>query len=345
MRIADKMQFEQVKTNVGKNRTQMTELQNQAATQKRVNKPSDDPMAVTRVLANRIDLQGNKQFGNSLSYAKGYLEFTDQSLSELNEILVRAKELALGQANDGSASPDSRRAVAQEIIQLHNEIVSIGNRKIGDRFIFGGFHTQNPPFDPEGHYLGDKGEMMVHVDKEAFIPMNIPGNRIFLGAGVSNDGMIKSGPPQATSIEELEQQRNQEFHQAMVSVRGPASLHPAAQAEEAEGINLFQLMKGLEISLNVNDKAGVQDSLETIDSAIQQVVLTRAQIGARTNVVDNFIKTMDKQKVENKVSISGLEDADVYETVSDINKAQSTLQATLETSGKMIQPSLMQFLK
>ena len=40
MRIADKMQFEQVKANIGKNRTQMSELQNQAATQKKRTKAS-----------------------------------------------------------------------------------------------------------------------------------------------------------------------------------------------------------------------------------------------------------------------------------------------------------------
>ena len=73
MRIADKMQFDQVKGNLQKNRAQMSELQNQAATQKRVTKPSDDPLAASRVLSNRIDLQGNKQFLKNLNYAKSFL--------------------------------------------------------------------------------------------------------------------------------------------------------------------------------------------------------------------------------------------------------------------------------
>ena len=345
MRVADKMQFEQVKTNIGKNRSQMADLQNQAATQKRVNKPSDDPMAVTRVLSTRVDLQGNKQFTASLGLAKGFLEMTDQSLSELGEILVRTKELALSQANDGSASKDSRRAVAMEMEQLHNEIVAIGNRKIGDRFIFAGYNTQAAPFDSEGHYTGDKGQMMIHVDKESFVPMNIPGSQVFLGSGVSNDGMIKSPPQQLKTIEEFEHQRQQTQDMERAEMRGPASINATTQEESESGINLFHLMKGLGIALSVNDKEGVQDSLETLDAALQQVVLTRAQVGARSNVIDNFATSMEKQKLENKISISSLEDADVYATVSDINKAQATLQATLETSGKMIQPSLMQFLR
>lgn len=369
MRIADKMAFDQVKGNIAKNRSQMSELQNQAATQKRVTKPSDDPLAASRVLSNRIDLQGNKQFGKSMTYAKSFLEFTDQSLGDLGEVLVRAKELAIGQANDGTGNEHSRRVVATEVEQLYNQAVAIGNRKLGDRFIFGGFSTQTPPFDAKGDYNGDAGEMMIHIDKESFLPMNVPGGRVFLGKGVSENGMVKNGPPQARTIEEFQQQRldllyeqtapvGEDPPQSSVATRGPASVMrtpspvemPNMQATEAttaqeSGINLFHAIRDFMISLNANDKAGVQDSLEVLDAAINQVVLTRSQVGSRASALDNYMATVERQKVDNKSAISQLEDADVFSTVSDINKAESTLQATLETSGKMIQPSLLQFLR
>ena len=162
MRIADKMNYEQVKTNVGKNRTEMAHLQNQAATQKRVTKPSDDPVAAARVLASRVELAGTKQYLKNLDFARSFLEYTDQSLAELTEQLVRAKELALGQANDASANELSRDVVATEIEQIYNQIVQIGNRQHGDRYVFGGFKTTQSPFSYEGKYKGDTGEMMVH---------------------------------------------------------------------------------------------------------------------------------------------------------------------------------------
>jgi flagellar hook-associated protein 3 FlgL len=105
------------------------------------------------------------------------------------------------------------------------------------------------------------------------------------------------------------------------------------------------VVKGLSIALKADDKAGIQDTLESLDDAINQVVLNRAHVGSRAMAVDNYTQTVEKQKVDNKTSISQLEDADVFATVSDINKTQATLQATLETSGKLIQPSLMQFLR
>ena len=141
MRIADKMAFEQVRLNLGKNRSQMADLQNQAATQKRVTKPSDDPVAASRVLSSRIELQGNNQYLKNVDYAKSFLEYSDQSLGELAQHLMRAKELTIGQANDASSNASSRAVVAAEIRQIYNQVVQIGNRKLGERSIFSGYKT------------------------------------------------------------------------------------------------------------------------------------------------------------------------------------------------------------
>ena len=104
MRIADKMNYDQVTSNLSKNRTDMAELQNQAATQKRVTKPSDDPLAAARVLAGKIDINSNNQFVKSVNNAKTFLEFSEQSLGELSDAISRAKELAINQSNDASAN-------------------------------------------------------------------------------------------------------------------------------------------------------------------------------------------------------------------------------------------------
>lgn len=366
MRIADKMKYDQVTTNVGKNRSQMSELQNQAATQKRVTKPSDDPLAASRVLSNRIDLQGNKQFSKSLGYAKSFLEYTDQSLGDLSEVMMRAKELAISQSNDASANEESRRVVATEIEQLYNQVVNIGNRKLGDRFIFGGFKTQTAPFDPKGRYKGDPGEMNIHIDKEAFIAMNVPGGRVFLGQGIDRNGMVKASPPQQTTIEDFQKQQ-MELNAPQSEVenspqaqqgqgdknRAPASIgslrtgamETAEPSELSNGVNIFAVLKDLETALRTNDKAGVQDTLDHLDDALSQVVLTRSQVGSRGMALDNYTQTIEKAKVDNQIGISQLEDADIFSTVSDISKTESTLQATLQTSSKLIEKSLLDFLR
>jgi len=71
MRISDRLAFDTVQRNLTKNRSDLVDLQNQAATQKRLNKPSDDPIAMTRVMATENERLGYEQFsknGNEVAW-------------------------------------------------------------------------------------------------------------------------------------------------------------------------------------------------------------------------------------------------------------------------------------
>lgn len=360
MRIADKMAFNQVNQNVTKNRSDMAELQNQAATQKRLNKPSDDPLAAARVMGARTEERSNSQFIKNINNARSFLEFSDQSLGELTDILVRAKELAVSQSSDASGNSESRMVTAAEVEQIYNQAVQIGNRKLGDRFIFGGFKTQTTPFSLAGEYSGDDGNIKIQTHKDSFVAMNIPGSKIFLGRGWGDDGTIPARQDAPRNVQDLKdyqesevdrQERNKSQEVDFLQTRGPASVRredPRSKEDPvtgAPGVNVFGVLRDLEVSLRTNDKAGVQEALDTLDQAISQVVLARSEAGARIMSINNTMDTLQKAVVDNKVTASQLEDADAFQVISDINKTDSTLKATLETSGKLIQPSLLDFLR
>ncbi len=360
MRVADKMQFNQVNQNLTKNRSEMADLQNQAATQKRINKPSDDPLASARVLVARTEEKGNQQFIKNINNAKSFLEFSDQSLGELSEILVRAKELAISQSNDASGNEETRLVTASEIEQIYNQSVQIGNRKLGERYVFGGHNTQTTPFNQTGEYFGDDGDMKIQTHKDSFVAMNIPGNKIFLGKGLGGDGVIRPRYETPTTVGELKELKseniqrehhNKELEENYLETRGPASSRPGSAKNHQDpvtgsgGVNVFSTLKELEISLRTNDKAGVQETLNTLDQAISQVVLSRAEVGSRIMAVTNTMDSLQKAVVDNKVTASQLEDADAFQVISDINKSDSALRATLDTSGKLIQRSLLDFLR
>ena len=371
MRIADKMNFDQVKGNLAKNRSDMSELQNQAATQKRVTKPSDDPLAATRVLAARTEIQGGQQFLKNVNQAKTFLEYSDQSLGELSDILVRAKELAISQANDASSGKNTRSVTAAEVEQLYSQAVQVGNRKLGDRFLFGGFKTTKAPFDANGNYGGDNGEMKLTINKEAKVAINLPGNRIFLGEGLGEPDEkaptdVGPGPapvfqpadtsntPMRRPASTLSEMATLKRDDGTSSTPGISSqtnapntprLAPGVGASWNTGVNVFKALSNLETGMRADDKAAIQDSLDVLDSAIAQVVLARSQLGARVATLNSAQDTLQKGQVDAKGLASSLEDADTFELVSDINKTENTLKASLATSGKLIQPSLLDFLK
>jgi flagellar hook-associated protein 3 FlgL len=361
MRVTDKMGFDQSVRNLQKNRSEMSELQNQAATQKRLTKPSDDPVAAARILGTRTEDRGFQQFQKNINVARSFLEYSDQALGEMSEILMRTKELALQQASDAASGPETRRIAAEEVGQAFSQSVQIGNRKLGERYIFGGYQTMQQPFDLKGNYYGDDGDMNVVINKDASIAMNIPGGQVFLGRGISADGLLRARiepPLTRPTLEEFQQKeidRSQEIERGQeqeVQLRSLASVNKpqavgarSVSSSESQGVNVLGVLKDLEISLRTNDKTEIQDSIDQLDLALSQVVHGRAQVGARIQNLNSTQDSIQKSLVENKALASQLEDVELYQLVSDINKNESTLKATLETSGRMIQHSLLDFLK
>ncbi|MGZ3690614.1 MAG: flagellin, partial [Pseudobdellovibrio sp.] len=111
------------------------------------------------------------------------------------------------------------------------------------------------------------------------------------------------------------------------------------------GVNIFSLLQNLDVALKTNDKFAIQESLEPLDQALNQVNLMRAEIGGRLNVLNSAADGIHKQVVDNKSLTSQIEDADLFETMTNLNKADTALKGTLETSNKIIGQNLLDFIK
>lgn len=348
MRVADKMNHRQVIHNLNKNRSELSKFQNQAALQKRITKPSDDPLGAARILEARTELQGFNQFEKNIVSTKGFVEFSEQSLGEIGDLLIRAKELAIQQSSDGASGPETRKMVAMEIRQIFEQMVNVGNRKFGDRYLFGGYKTLKAPFDMQGNYYGDDAEIEIPIDKDAKMVMNIPGSKVFLGKGINDpigstrelDPSLAEDPTPAEAPPEL---------------RGPSSQLNDSLVDDPtindsgywgpRSVNIFSTMRALEVGLKTNDKSVIQSSLDFIDDGLNQINLSRAELGSRISVLNTGLDTIQKLQVDSKILESNIEDVDMYELVNNLNKTQNQLEASLATSGKMIQNSLLDFLR
>ena len=348
MRVADKMNHRQVVHNLNKNRSELSKFQNQAALQKRITKPSDDPLGAARILESRTELQGFNQYEKNIVSTKGFIEFSEQSLGEVTDLLIRAKELAIQQASDGASGPETRKMVAMEIRQIFEQMVNIGNRKFGDRYLFGGYKTLKAPFDMKGNYYGDDAEVEIQIDKDARMVMNIPGSKAFMGKRINDPiGPTRELDP---SLREDETPRTE------AELRGPTSDRlvdalvddPTVNDQGYWGpssVNIFSTLRALEVGLRTNDKNVIQNSIEFLDDGMSQINLSRAELGSRISVLNTGLDTIQKLQVDSKILESNIEDVDMYELVNNLNKTQNQLEASLATSGKLIQNSLLDFLR
>lgn len=340
MRVSDKMTFNQSVHNMNKNRNDLLVYQNQAATQKRINKPSDDALGAARVLEAKTEITGFDQFKRNILSAKEFVEFSEQSLGQISDLLIRAKELAIDQADDAGNGPETRRIAASEIKQIYQQIVNIGNQRLGDRFIFGGHKSTTAPFDMSGEYFGDDNEIQVQIDKSSYMTMNIPGSVVFLGRKLNQEV-----PPEAILKDD----------KTTVEVRGPAAVE-SSMAKQAlvskeqgswgnRSTNIFDTLRDLEIGLNANDKSVVQTSLDELENAFNQINMARGELGSRVSSLNTGLETLQKMNIDAKANQSQIEDVDMFDLVNNLSKTQNQLEASLTTSSKMLQTSLLDFLK
>ena len=165
--------------NLSRVKEKLERMQLKGSTLKRISQPSDDPAGNVDLLALRSRVADNEQFVRSLNYAKNHLEFTENALSDLANIFIRVKEIAIAQSSD-TLSPEIRKNVIEEVDQLHQQLLTIANRRLGPRYLFAGYATHRRPFDSEGKYWGDHGHTFIEVEKDFFAPINLTGAEIFL---------------------------------------------------------------------------------------------------------------------------------------------------------------------
>lgn len=360
MRVADKMNYNQSMNGINKNRSDLMVYQNQAATQKRINKPSDDPLGAARVLQSKTEIQGFEQYKRNILSAKEFVEVSEQSLGQASELLIRAKELAIDQADDAANGPDSRRIVAAEIGQIYEQMVNVANRRYGDRHLFGGHKTLQSPFDMTGTYFGDDAETQVEIEKNSYITTNMPGSVVFLGRKIMddvapkqvlNDGKTKVEVRELQSVDSsIASQGASDIRDAegksLAPSQGHQSMVNTSQAAWGNAsVNIFETLKDLEVGLRANDKSVVQNSLETLDSAISQINMARGEFGSRISALNTGLETLQKLGVDEQVKQAEIEDVDLYDLVNNMSKTQTQLEATLATSGKMMKTTLLDFLR
>jgi flagellar hook-associated protein 3 FlgL len=238
MRVTQNTNFRVMQDSLHRSKSRLENLQYQASTLKKLNKPSDDPVAGAKLLELRTQKETNRQFFENAKMIEAFLSNSENALGELGDIVLRAKEVAIGMANGNNAQSNSRLGVAEEIEQLYTQAISIANRRVGDRYLFGGYKTSEPPVNDQGVYQGDDGEMMSEIANDVFLAMNVPGYKAFNTVPeISRDRQLLVRREKETAEEAN--------YRELASERAGEEAEIATSRETGENINLFSEIKNL----------------------------------------------------------------------------------------------------
>lgn len=139
MRITNSMMVSQFLSDANSSLNRVSKYQNQVDSTKKITRISDDPLATITMLKARNKLSNLELYKSNISTASSYLTEAESSVSELNEIIKSAYDEIMS-ASSGSKTQDELNIIAEELENLKNELISVGNTSIGASYIFGGYN-------------------------------------------------------------------------------------------------------------------------------------------------------------------------------------------------------------
>lgn len=276
----------------------LADYQNQLATGKKITRPSQDPVVASMGIAYRTDVNHITQYQKNVTTADKWLQSSDSALSQVNDVLDTIRELT-NQASNDTYTPAQRQTIGDQISQLTQQLVTIGNTQIGGQYIFSGEDSQNPLLteDSTGAVSINSTalanpSLSVNVNDGVSMPINVNPNQVFTSSLFSDLSDLKN-----------------------------ALNDPSSTGEQIDGF------------------------LDKIDTHLNDVANAQADVGAKQNRVDTISSQLDAQNTMATQIMATNEDADYASVIVNLNQQQNVYNASLAVGARIIQQSLVDFLK
>ena len=137
MRITNGMMVNTTINNMYNNLTSLSKTYEKLATGKQFSRASDNPVGAAQSMRIESDLLQVEQYQSNIDAALSYSQVTETAVSEVEDILQRARELTVKAANGTNGTEDTE-LIAAEMEQLRDQLIKVGNTTYVDEYIFSG---------------------------------------------------------------------------------------------------------------------------------------------------------------------------------------------------------------
>lgn len=273
--------------------SRLATLQEQLSTGRVLNRPSDSPADVTSAMRIRSSLANVKQYGRNAEDGNGWLTQIDAALTSATDVVMRARDLALEGANEGSMGASAREALAAEVDQLRDGLIDTANTTYLGRPVFGGVTAGAIAYDASGTYAGTPGAVNRTISDGTSIRVDVDGTTAF----------------------------------------------------GATGSSVFDHLDALSNALRAGNQAGISAAVATLDTDRDRITTTQTEVGSRQLRVESAIQASQDGELTLRTSLSNVENADLPKVIVDLQLQQTAYQASLAATARVMQPSLLDFLR
>ncbi|MCU7730131.1 flagellar hook-associated protein FlgL [Actinoplanes sp. KI2] len=281
-------------------------LQSQISSGKLLNRPSDSPTGTVTALQLRTEARATQQYARNADDGLGWLGTIQDTLGDASTSMLRIRDLTV-QALNATNDATSRGALANEIDNIRDTLFGQANSTFLGRPVFGGTTTGSTAFqmDPVTKQVTYVGQPQP------------PANP---------DPVTRTVGPNA-------------------KVRVETSGAEAFGKKGGDPARLFNLLNTLSADIRAGDDNAINADLANLDDAHETLKAALSDVGARYNRVEQMKQSAADHMLSVSSQLSDVEDVDLPKAIMDLQIQQTSYQAALAAASKVIQPSLIDFLR
>jgi flagellar hook-associated protein 3 FlgL len=302
-----------------------------------IEKSSDNPSDASRIMLLRNSSARRDQHLQNISDGIARMSYNEIQLNYAEDLLTEARTIALT-ASNGSTTDSDRASMAERIDGMLFEMLSIANSHHEGQYIFGGFNTQDPPY--EAVYDPGTGDAVAiqdqpqYMDGEIFrltsdgqqVRTNVPGKEVFITNATGDDGdlfqiLIDLRDALRDGID------NDETQQREMDPLDPL-FDPLASYSDAEQFSLDT----------------IQGTLERIDEASERVRNVITRIGTDVQRLQATEERHRDVEVKESEHLGKTQGADLTEWISKFQMQTLALQQAMQVGSQVLGSTLVNFL-
>jgi flagellar hook-associated protein 3 FlgL len=310
MRVTNKIMMDSIRASLSKNTQAIVHINEQIATGKKINRPSDDPVGMSKVLGYQNSISSVEQYITNIERGQMHLKTVEDVLDAVDYYVDMAKDIATDQS---VGELETRASAAQQVKGIYDQIMQLANTKLGNTYLFSGHEVQTEPFsaDPDGiegtaddysaQYHGDDGDLKIIIGENSQVKVNAHGEEIFTGVGV------------------------------------------------ADGVNVFDVLENLINGLeNTDAEAGtleIRDQLDPLEQAQIQITNVRTQNAGTYERLETTKTYWSDFKVRLEQLLSDTQDINTEEAVIELKNQELLYETCISLAKETMDISLLGFLR
>lgn len=337
MRITNQMKTSQLLSDLNRLQNDVFTSQQVLTTGTEVSKASDSPADARRIMLLENTKTRREQYIQNITDGVARMSYAEIQSQYAQDLLVEARTIALT-ASNGATTDMDRSSMAERIDGMISELLSIANSQHEDQYIFGGFNTQDPPyeaiFDPaSGDVIGVQDQPN-NMDGEIFrttadgqqVRINVPGKNLFMTGTTGDDGdmfqvLIDLRDALRDGID------NDTLQQQQMDPLDP-NFDPLATWSPAQYDSLTT----------------IQESLNRLDSAAERTRNVITRIGTDVQRLQATENRHEDVAVKEDDHLGETQGADLTEWISKFQMQTLALQQAIQIGNTVLQSTFVNFI-